>query len=69
MIIAQQTPNLVVKAYIEFTSEVGTHPGMAYTLSHLPHPHHHGFPGGPEVLSLQTEFHPGGQGKTAWSSN
>ncbi len=33
MIIAQQTPNLVVKAYIEFTSEVGTHPGMAYTLS------------------------------------
>jgi iron(III) transport system permease protein len=33
MIIAQQTPNLVVKAYIEFTSEVGKHPGMAYTLS------------------------------------
>ena len=33
MIIAQQTPNLVVKAYIEFTSEVGSHPGMAYTLS------------------------------------
>lgn len=33
MIIAQQTPNLVVKAYVEFTSEVGKHPGMAYTLS------------------------------------
>jgi len=33
MVIAQQTPNLVVKAYVEFTSEVGKHPGMAYTLS------------------------------------
>ena len=33
MIIAQQTPNLVVKAYVEFTSEVGRHAGMAYTLS------------------------------------
>jgi len=33
MIIAQQTPNLVVKAYVEFTSEVGKHPGMAYALS------------------------------------
>lgn len=33
MIIARQTPNLVVKAYVEFTSEVGKYPGMAYTLS------------------------------------
>ena len=35
MVIAQQTPNLVVKAYVEFTSEVGKHPGMAYTLAFL----------------------------------
>lgn len=33
MIIGEQQPFLAVQAYMEFTSEIGDHPGMAYALS------------------------------------
>ena len=33
MIIGEQKPFLAVQAYMEFTSEVGDHPGMSYALS------------------------------------
>ena len=33
MIIGEQKPYLSVQAYTEFTSEIGDHPGMAFTLS------------------------------------
>jgi len=35
MIIGEQKPFLAVQAYIEFTSDIGLHPGMAYALSVL----------------------------------
>jgi iron(III) transport system permease protein len=33
MIIGEQRPFLAVQAYMEFTSDVGSHPGMSYALS------------------------------------
>jgi len=33
MIIGEQRPFLAVQAYMEFTSEIGEHPGMSYALS------------------------------------
>lgn len=33
MIIGEQRPFLAVQAYVEFTSEIGEHPGMSYALS------------------------------------
>ncbi len=33
MIIGEQMPFLAVQAYVEFTSEIGQHPGMAHTMS------------------------------------
>lgn len=33
MIIGEQRPFLAVQAYVEFTSEIGDHPGMSYALS------------------------------------
>ena len=33
MIIGEQRPFLAVQAYVEFTSEVGQHPGMCYAIS------------------------------------
>jgi len=33
MIIGEQKPFLAVQAYMEFTSEIGDHPGMSYALS------------------------------------
>lgn len=33
MIIGEQKPYLAVQAYMEFTSEIGGHPGMSYALS------------------------------------
>ena len=33
MIIGEQQPFLAVQAYMEFTSEIGDHPGMSYALS------------------------------------
>ena len=33
MIIGEQRPFLAVQAYMEFTSEIGDHPGMSYALS------------------------------------
>jgi iron(III) transport system permease protein len=33
MIIGEQQPFLSVQAYMEFTSEIGSHPGMCYSLS------------------------------------
>ena len=33
MVIGEQKPFLAVQAYMEFTSEIGDHPGMAYALS------------------------------------
>ncbi len=32
MIIGEQMPILAVQAYVQFTSEIGTHPGMAHTM-------------------------------------
>lgn len=33
MIIGEQMPFLAVQAYVQFTSEIGQHPGMAHTMS------------------------------------
>jgi iron(III) transport system permease protein len=33
MVIGEQKPFLAVQAYVEFTSDIGQHPGMAYALS------------------------------------